>query len=72
MAMNSSSARKFRLALIEIGMSQSAFAREVGVGDRHVRRFASGEAEVPKLVWMAIELLNNKRRENDERSRRVR
>lgn len=51
------SAQRFREALTQLNLTQVAFAAEVEMGDRHIRKFASGECAVPKLVWMAIELL---------------
>lgn len=55
------SAKRIREALERLGMTQVGFAAEIQMGDRHIRKFCAGECEVPKIVWMAIELLELKR-----------
>jgi transcriptional regulator with XRE-family HTH domain len=37
-----------------LGVSQAALARDIGISDRQVRRYCSGEAKIPKLVEMAL------------------
>jgi hypothetical protein len=64
------SAEKFRAALAKLGLTQVAFAAEVEMGDRHIRKFCSGECEVPKLVWMAIDLIKLRQRAERERARK--
>lgn len=37
------------------GLSQSEAARQLGLADRTVRRYVSGELEIPKVVELALE-----------------
>lgn len=46
---------EIRARLAALGMTQSGFARMAGCSARQVRRWASGEAEMPH--WAALILL---------------
>ena len=37
------------------GLSQSEAARQLGIADRTVRRYVSGDLEIPKVVELALE-----------------
>lgn len=37
------------------GLSQSEAARQLGMADRTLRRYISGELEIPKVVELALE-----------------
>lgn len=36
------------------GMSQRGAAKEIGISERQMRRYCSGEAKVPRVVELAI------------------
>lgn len=48
----------FKAALRGLHMAQTTFARAVGVNDRTVRRWASGESPVPPTVVVLLHALN--------------
>jgi hypothetical protein len=43
------------------GLSQRGAAKELGISDRQMRRYVSGDAEVPKVVEYALRWLIHKR-----------
>lgn len=45
----------FRAALDRLGMSQVGLARALDVDQRTVRRWAAGQAPIPKAVQMLLE-----------------
>lgn len=49
--------QEFRDALATLGVSQREFARVVGVDDRTVRRWALGEAAVPRWTRLLLDVL---------------
>lgn len=48
---------QFNAALDATGFSQLAFAATIKVNDRTVRRWASGESEVPTAIAMLLNLM---------------
>lgn len=48
---------EFAMALADIEISQSAFARLIGVGDRTVRSWISGQFVVPMPVGYLVSLM---------------
>ena len=48
-------ARQLRNALRKAGMTQVGFAKMIGVNDRTVRRWISGELPVPTYVAVILE-----------------
>lgn len=45
----------FKSRLSELGYSLVGFGREVDVGERTVRRWATGETPIPKAIQMLLE-----------------
>lgn len=41
-------------ALDRAGLSQRGTAKELGISERQMRRYCSGEAKIPKLVEVAM------------------
>lgn len=41
------------------GRSQRGLARELGVSERLMRYYCSGEQPIPKVVWLALETLSD-------------
>lgn len=52
-----SDADRLRDWLTEHGRTQRWLARELGVDERTVRYWASGQQPVPHVVWLALERL---------------
>lgn len=50
-------ADEFRTVLTALDMTQSSFARKVGISRVAVNRWANGETKVPKLAAAYIRLL---------------
>lgn len=48
---------RLRAWLTEHGRTQRGLARELGVDERTVRYWASGQQPVPRVVWLALERL---------------
>jgi transcriptional regulator with XRE-family HTH domain len=49
-------AAQLQKALDRAGMSQRGTAKELGISERQMRRYCSGEAKVPKLVEIVMRL----------------
>jgi transcriptional regulator with XRE-family HTH domain len=47
-------AGQLQKALDRAGMSQRGAAKEMGISERQMRRYCSGEAKVPRLVELAM------------------
>jgi hypothetical protein len=56
-------AKLYRKALTALDLSQAAAGKLFGVGPRTSRRWALGEAAVPPMVAMLLELMMSKRLE---------
>lgn len=41
--------------LADLGISQRACARALGIDERTMRRYCTGEYEVPETVWLALD-----------------
>lgn len=52
---------QFRTAIAALGMSQVAAAAFLGTTDRQARRWAAGDAEIPKPVEMLLRLMVSKK-----------
>jgi ribosome-binding protein aMBF1 (putative translation factor) len=50
-------AQRLRDELARLGRSQRGLARELDLDERTVRRYCSGELEVPQIVWMALKAM---------------
>lgn len=48
---------QYRAALAALGLTQRAAAQLFGVGERQSRRWALGEANVPRAVVIALRLM---------------
>lgn len=48
---------QFRSALERLGASQTAIAGFLGISDRQARRYAAGDAEIPRTVAIILRLL---------------
>ena len=48
--------KQFVAALLKIGANQSSFARALGITNRNVRRWASGETKVPSVTSALLKL----------------
>jgi hypothetical protein len=46
--------KDYRATIARLGLSQVAAARFVGVGERHSRKWASGDTAVPRSVEMLL------------------
>lgn len=51
-------AQRLRDWLARAGLSQRGLARELDVGERTVRHWAAGDTPVPRVVWLALERLD--------------
>jgi hypothetical protein len=49
-----------RNALYDLGLSQRAGARAIGIDPRMMRYYCAGEYEPPLTVWLALECLGNR------------
>ena len=47
-------AAQLQRALDRAGLSQRGTAKELGISERQMRRYCSGEAKIPKLVEVAL------------------
>lgn len=52
--MTTTDADKLRAELTRLGRSQRGLARELGLDERTMRRYCSGELEVPVILWAAL------------------
>lgn len=50
-------AEQFKAAIAALDLSQVGAARLFGVNDRTARRWASGKADVPKMVALLLRLM---------------
>lgn len=50
-------AAQLQKALDRAGLSQRGTAKELGISERQMRRYCSGEAKVPRLVELALKYL---------------
>ena len=48
-------ADRIRQTLAEAGLSQRGAARLLGIDERTMRRYCSGDSPVPQVVWLALE-----------------
>jgi DNA-binding transcriptional regulator YiaG len=48
---------QFRSAIEELGLSQVAVARLLGVNDRTARRWAAGDLDIPQPVEIVLSLM---------------
>lgn len=48
---------QFRSALDRLGASQTAIAPILGLSTRQMRRYAAGDAEIPRTVAIVLRLL---------------
>lgn len=46
--------KQLQAALDRAGLSQRVAARELGIGERHMRRYVAGDAVIPKHVAIAV------------------
>ena len=46
--------KQLQKALDRAGMSQRGAAKELGISERQMRRYCSGDAKVPKVVELAL------------------
>lgn len=53
-------ASDFRVALIQLGISQKRFAELIGYRDETISRWATGKGEIPRVAELVIELLRYK------------
>lgn len=56
-----SDADRLRKLLSDAGLSQRGAARQLDIDERTMRRYCSGELDVPRVVWLAIEALSKRR-----------
>ena len=56
--MPDSDANRLRDWLAAHGRSQRGLARELGVSERTMRYYCSGDQPIPKVVWLALEALS--------------
>jgi hypothetical protein len=54
-------AQRYREALAELGLTQAAAGELFEVGERSSRRWACGEAKVPPMVALLLNLMLSKR-----------
>ena len=47
-------ATQLQKALDRAGMSQRGAAKELGISERQMRRYCSGDAKVPRVVELAL------------------
>ena len=47
-------ATQLQKALDRAGLSQRGTAKELGISERQMRRYCSGESKIPKLVEVAL------------------
>jgi transcriptional regulator with XRE-family HTH domain len=50
-------AAALKLAIAELGMTQTELAGRLDIADRTMRRYAAGDAEIPVAVDLAINYL---------------
>jgi hypothetical protein len=50
-------ANAIRAQLDQLGMSQRAAAHELAITERTMRRYCSGEADVPRVIFLALHLI---------------
>lgn len=50
-------ADRIRAEIARLGRSQRGLARELDIDERTMRRYCSGELEVPQVVWLALKAL---------------
>lgn len=53
-------ADRLRAAIARLGTTQRGLARLLELDERQVRRYCAGQVPVPKVVWLAIEILEGK------------
>lgn len=52
--MTQTDATRLRAWLTEYGRTQRGLARELGVDERTIRYYCSGQQPVPRVVWLAL------------------
>ena len=52
-------ADRLRTWLSANGRSQRGLARELGVSERTMRYYCSGEQPIPAIVWLALQTLDD-------------
>lgn len=50
-------ADRIRAAIARLGTTQRGLARLLELDERMIRRYCAGQLAVPKVVWLAIEIL---------------
>ena len=55
--MSSEDAKAIRILLDTVNLSQRAAALQLGITERTVRRYCSGEATVPRAIFLALHLI---------------
>ena len=50
---------RLRAWLATHGRSQRGLARELGVSERTMRYYCSGEQPIPAIVWLALQALDD-------------
>ena len=60
-ALRMAKAQEFRDALAALGLSQRGAATALQISDRQVRYYASGQDDIPRVVWLALDALRDVR-----------
>lgn len=58
-------AAQLQKLLDRAGMSQRGTAKELGISERQMRRYCSGEAKVPRVVELAVLYVSESKLEAD-------
>lgn len=61
-------ANAIRAQLEKLGMSQRAAAHELAITERTMRRYCSGEADVPRVIFLALHLIELAQKDDKERN----
>lgn len=57
--------KQLQKALDRAGMSQRGAAKELGISERQMRRYCSGDATVPRVVELALLYLSERKHEQN-------
>jgi predicted transcriptional regulator len=60
-ALRMAKAQEFRDLLAACGLTQRGAARFLQISDRAVRYYASGQEDIPRVVWLALDALKKER-----------
>jgi transcriptional regulator with XRE-family HTH domain len=55
--MNTYTKEQLAAALLELGLTQTELAASLDISARTMRRYVAGDARIPRVVELAIELL---------------